>query len=83
MAIDCRRSTAFNCRMRVWPGCVPITIPQTAAAGDHLKARMNHARDKSMFEALMEVAHLPKFFFDPALLDQFFEIASACSQKNR
>src|SRR5439155_5922893 len=45
----------------------------SASAGGHLQAGVDHAGEEAVFERLMEVAHFPKFFLDPAIFDEFLE----------
>src|ERR1700722_2015533 len=50
-----------------------ISIAQAPSAGDHLQSRVKHARIHSPLKPLMQVAHLPQFFFDPAGFNLFLE----------
>src|ERR1700751_322102 len=52
-----------------------VAVAKGAAAGELLQARVEHAREKSLFKSLMKVAHLPQFFFDPAGVDFLLELA--------
>src|SRR5579859_7492909 len=54
-----------------------VAIAQAAAAADHLQSGMDHARVHPMLKSLMQVAHLPQLFFDPAGFHFLLELAEA------
>src|SRR5215472_6090515 len=56
------------------PSVSGIAVPQAAAAGELLQARMEHPCTESFFESLVEVAHLPEFGLDPAGIDSVLEL---------
>ena len=47
-------------------GCRRITVAQASSAGHHLQSGVQHSCIHSVCEPLMQVAHFPQFFFDPA-----------------
>src|ERR1700757_1431608 len=52
-----------------------VPIAKATASSELLQAGVEHAGEKSLFKCLMEVTHLPQFFFDPAGVDFFLELA--------
>src|SRR5215472_7204672 len=55
-------------------GFVGVVSVQSAPAGELLNARMEHAGDETLLEALVEVAHRPQLGLDPALVDARLEL---------
>src|SRR5215467_10218953 len=52
-----------------------VAVAHATAAGELLNAGVNHATPEAVLEALMEVAHFPELFPNPAVLNSLLERA--------
>src|SRR5689334_4045076 len=72
------RPTVWSQILQLFHACITrcrlIAISDATAAGDLLKASVNHAAPESLFEALVEVPNLPEFFLDPTALDSILKL---------
>src|SRR5690349_35914 len=59
-------------------GCRLIAISDAASSSNLLKTGVNHAAPESLFETLVEVAHFPKFLFDPTVFNPCLKLSQHC-----